>query len=157
MAIEAPLDHCQGLSRFARDFKAGACLRGVLEASRTQGHAQDSGSLLLGGWRLPTHTSGPRVATPAALAPDAVVVPWGAMPLSKEQKADMKQEDTKRVIQDQNPKKPSSKSWARFNQYKMAITIGDAMRAGANWQDLSSDRKRNRKTVEGTVEIVGSC
>lgn len=59
------------------------------------------------------------------------------MPLSKEQIDDPKM--TKIVIQNQNPKESGSKAWDRFNRYRMVRTIGDAMRASPNWQDLSSD------------------
>lgn len=61
------------------------------------------------------------------------------MPLAKDQIETLKREDAKIVIQNENLKKTGSKTWDRINQYEMAKTIGDAMRAGANWQDLSSD------------------
>ena len=42
-------------------------------------------------------------------------------------------------IQPDNPKKPGSKAFERFDRYKTATTIGDATHKGANWQDLTTD------------------
>ena len=42
-------------------------------------------------------------------------------------------------IQPDNPKKPGSKAFERFDRYKTATTIGDATNKGANWQDLTTD------------------
>jgi len=61
------------------------------------------------------------------------------MPLSQAQVDILKTPTTVIEIQGQNPKKPGSKSFERFDRYKSATTIGDATTKGANWQDLSTD------------------
>ena len=61
------------------------------------------------------------------------------MPLSQTQIAALKSPETAITIQQENPKKPGTKAHERFEKYKGAETIGDAMSKGANWQDLSGD------------------
>lgn len=60
------------------------------------------------------------------------------MPLSKEQVGGLKDPMSIVEVQQENPKKPGTKSFERFNQYKRAKTIGEATACGA-WQDLSGD------------------
>ena len=62
-----------------------------------------------------------------------------AMPLSSEQILALKQGDTKISFQMENPKKPGSKAWERFEKYKGALTIAEAQTHGAKWEDLSGD------------------
>eukprot|EP00434_Breviolum_minutum_P044146 symbB.v1.2.039392.t1/scaffold6524.1/size17410/1 len=61
------------------------------------------------------------------------------MPLSSEQILALKQGDTKISFQTENPKKPGSKAWERFEKYKGALTIAEAQTHGAKWEDLSGD------------------
>ena len=63
----------------------------------------------------------------------------GAMPLSEEQNKLLKTNETTISFRDENPKKPGSKAWERFEKYKKAKTIGEATTLGAQWQDISAD------------------
>ena len=63
----------------------------------------------------------------------------GTMPLSQIQLEALKNPATIIQIQPDNPKKPGSKAFERFDRYKTATTIGDATSKGANWQDLTTD------------------
>ena len=65
--------------------------------------------------------------------------PLGKMPLSQLQLETLKNPATIIQIQPDNPKKPGSKAFERFDRYKAATTIGDATNKGANWQDLTTD------------------
>ena len=65
------------------------------------------------------------------------------MPLSQTQIAALKSPETAITIQQENPKKPGTKAHERFEKYKGAETIGDAMSKGANWQDLSGDFEKS--------------
>ena len=56
-----------------------------------------------------------------------------AMPLSSEQILALKQGDAKISFQMENPKKPGSKAWERFEKYKGALTIAEAQTHGAKW------------------------
>ncbi|CAE7545737.1 unnamed protein product [Symbiodinium necroappetens] len=61
------------------------------------------------------------------------------MPLSEEQNKLLKTSDTAISFRSENPKKPGSKAWERFEKYKTATTIGEATNLGAQWQDISAD------------------
>ena len=61
------------------------------------------------------------------------------MPLSEGQISALKNGATSIAIQTENPKKAGSKAWERFEKYKHATTIAEAMGNSANWQDLSGD------------------
>ena len=61
------------------------------------------------------------------------------MPLSQTQVAALKSPRTAINIQQENPKKPGTKAYERFEKYMGAETIGDTMSKGTNWQDLSGD------------------
>ena len=63
----------------------------------------------------------------------------GDMPLSQLQIDALKTPTTVMEIQTENPKKPGSKAAERFDRYKIATSIQEATRQGANWQDLSAD------------------
>lgn len=45
-------------------------------------------------------------------------------------------------IQAENPKKPGSKSWARYEAYKAARTVGELLRLGGTRADLRHDVKK---------------
>ena len=64
------------------------------------------------------------------------------LPLSEDQIAALKNGATSISIQAENPKKAGSKAWERFEKYKHATTIGEAMGKSANWQDLSGDYEK---------------
>ena len=61
------------------------------------------------------------------------------MPLSEEQTVALKNAATTVEFQVENPKKPGTKAWDRYEKYKDAVTISDATSKGAQWQDLSMD------------------
>ena len=79
------------------------------------------------------------------------------MPLSQLQTDALKTPTTMIEIQTENPKKPGSKAAERFDRYKMATSIQEATRQGANWQDLSTDfEKGYLKIPSRTPEVQGS-
>ena len=79
------------------------------------------------------------------------------MPLSEDQIAALKNGATSISIQAENPKKTGSKAWERFEKYKHATTIAEAMGKSANWQDLSGDfEKGYMKIVDVGDEIMTS-
>ena len=58
----------------------------------------------------------------------------------------------------ENPKKPGSKAWERFEKYKGAHTIAEAQTHGAKWEDLSGDFEKDymKFTDLHDVEMVSS-
>ena len=68
---------------------------------------------------------------------------WVIMPLSSDQVTALKNPETKNAFQHQNPKKGRSNAWGINEKYKKCVSIGEATAAGANWQDLSSDFKKD--------------
>ena len=61
------------------------------------------------------------------------------MPLSKEQMDLLKDGSTPIQFAKDNPKKVGSKAWDRYEQYKDANSISQAMEKKAGWQDLTAD------------------
>ena len=61
------------------------------------------------------------------------------MPLSDEQTRLLKTNGNAISFKTENPKKPGSKAWERYEKHKTAQTIGDAVALGAQWQDLRAD------------------
>ena len=79
------------------------------------------------------------------------------MPLSEGQISVLKNGATSISIQTENPKKTGSKAWERFEKYKHATTIAEAMGNSANWQDLSGDfEKGYMKIVDAGHETMTS-
>ena len=82
------------------------------------------------------------------------------MPLSQLQIDALKAPTTVIEIQTENPKKPGSKAAERFDRYKMATSIQEATRQGANWQDLSADFEKGYLKIPSLtpmdVEAQGS-
>eukprot|EP00434_Breviolum_minutum_P031768 symbB.v1.2.028095.t1/scaffold2943.1/size66754/1 len=79
------------------------------------------------------------------------------MPLSEDQISALKNGATSISIQAENPKKAGSKAWERFEKYKHATSIAEAMGKSANWQDLSGDfEKGYMKIVDVGDEIMTS-
>ena len=79
------------------------------------------------------------------------------MPLSEGQISALKNGATSISIQTENPKKAGSKAWERFEKYKHATTIAEAMGNSANWQDLSGDfEKGYMKIVDAGDETMTS-
>lgn len=79
------------------------------------------------------------------------------MPLSEDQISALKNGATSISIQAENPKKTGSKAWERFEKYKHATTIAEAMGKSANWQDLSGDfEKGYMKIVDAGDETMTS-
>ena len=71
--------------------------------------------------------------------PPAIATSSSVMPLSEEQTRLLKTNETAISFKCENPKKPGSKAWERYEKYKAAETVGSAVALGAQWQDLSAD------------------
>ena len=59
-------------------------------------------------------------------------------------------------LQEANPKQPGSKAFERYNQYREARTVADAIKQGASREDLQNDRKKGflkmtGKTPDGKI------
>ena len=52
-------------------------------------------------------------------------------------------DSTKIAFQSANPKQKESKAWHRFEKYKAATTVGEAIGLGAERSDLNNDLKKN--------------
>ena len=70
------------------------------------------------------------------------------MPLSEEQTKRLKTDGTLISFQTDNPKKPGSKSWDRYEKYKASDTVGAASSLGASWSDISGDFERGYLTFK---------
>ena len=70
------------------------------------------------------------------------------MPLSEEQTKRLKTDGTLISFQTENPKKPGSKSWDRYEKYKASDTVGAASSLGASWSDISGDFERGYLTFK---------
>jgi hypothetical protein len=71
------------------------------------------------------------------------------MVLSDVQAAALKAGETKLKFTEKNPKQLASKAWIRFEAYKMATTVQEALRKGASHQDLKHDFENGHVTIEG--------
>ena len=69
------------------------------------------------------------------------------MPLSNDQKMILKTAVTSIKFDQENPKTPGSKAFQRYDKYKPSKTVGEAMGAGANWQDITGDFERGLLVV----------
>ena len=76
------------------------------------------------------------------------------MPLSEDQISALKNGETIISIQTENPKKAGSKAWERFEKYKHATTIAEAMGNSANWQDLSGDFEKGYMKIVDTGDAT---
>ena len=79
-----------------------------------------------------------------------VLRPAVEMPLSEDQISAVKNGAAIISIQTENPKKAGSKAWERFEKYKHATTIAEAMGNSANWQDISGDFERGYMKIVDT-------
>ena len=52
-------------------------------------------------------------------------------------------------FQEANPKQPGSKAFERYNQYREARTVADAIKQGASREDLQNDRKKGFLKMTG--------
>ena len=69
---------------------------------------------------------------------DSLWVP-GVMPIAKEHMEALKDGNTQIQFAQENPKKPGSKAWDRYEAYKGTTTIAQATENKAGWQDLTAD------------------
>ena len=81
----------------------------------------------------------------------------GVMPLSKEQMDLLKDGSTPIQFAKDNPKKVGSKAWDRYEQYKDANPISQAMEKKAGWQDLTADFEKGFLKImkDMDVEVQG--
>ena len=81
----------------------------------------------------------------------------GVMPLSKEQMDLLKDGSTPIQFAKDNPKKVGSKAWDRYEQYKDANSISQAMEKKAGWQDLTADFEKGFLKImkDMDVEVQG--
>ena len=80
----------------------------------------------------------------------------GVMPLSKEQMDLLKDGSTSIQFAKDNPRKVGSKAWDRYEQYKDANSISQAMEKKAGWQDLTADFEKGfLKIMKEDVEMQG--
>ena len=63
----------------------------------------------------------------------------GVMPIAKEHMELLKNGSTQIQFAQENPKKPGSKAWDRYEAYKGTTTIAQATENKAGWQDLTAD------------------
>ena len=70
------------------------------------------------------------------------------MPLSEEQTMRLKNPETTVGFKQDNPKKPGTKSWERYDKYKSAGSVGQATSLGASWSDLSTDFEKGYLTFK---------
>ena len=61
------------------------------------------------------------------------------MPLSNDQKMILKTSVTSIKFDQTDRKTPGSKAFQRYEKYKRSKMVGEAMGAGANWQDITGD------------------
>ena len=61
------------------------------------------------------------------------------MPIAKEHMEALKDGSTQIQFAQENPKKPGSKAWDRYEAYKGTTTIAQATENKAGWQDLTAD------------------
>ena len=81
----------------------------------------------------------------------------GVMPLSKEQMDLLKHGSTPIQFAKDNPKKVGSKAWDRYEQYKNANSIAQALEKKAGWQDLTADFEKGFLKImkDMDVEVQG--
>ena len=79
------------------------------------------------------------------------------MPLSKEQMDLLKDGSTPIQFAKDNPKKVGSKAWDRYEQYKDAKSISQALEKKAGWQDLTADFEKGYLKImkDMDVEVQG--
>ena len=86
------------------------------------------------------------------------------MPLSAEQTQLLKTDGTEislcEVVKHIRPKRVGSKAWDRYHKYKVATTIDEACRLGAQLQDLSAGERvyQIQRFKHGSLEQEsGAC
>ena len=77
----------------------------------------------------------------------------GVMPLSKEQMDLLKDGSTPIQFAKDNPKKVGSKAWDRYEQYKDANSISQAMEKKAGWQDLTADFEKGFLKIMKDMDV----
>ena len=75
------------------------------------------------------------------------------MPLSKEQMDLLKDGSTPIQFAKDNPKKVGSKAWDRYEQYKDANSISQAMEKKAGWQDLTADFEKGFLKIMKDMDV----
>ena len=75
------------------------------------------------------------------------------MPLSKEHMEALEDGSTQIQFTQDNPKKPGSKAWDRYEAYKGTTTIAQAIEKKAGWQDLTADFEKDFLKINQEMEV----
>ena len=75
------------------------------------------------------------------------------MPISKEHMEALKTGSTQIQFAQENPKKPGSKAWDRYEAYKGTTTIAQATENKAGWQDLTADFEKGFLKIMQEMEV----
>ena len=75
------------------------------------------------------------------------------MPISKEHMEALKTGSTQIQFAQENPKKPGTKAWDRYETYKGTTTIAQATENKASWQDLTGDFEKGFLKIMQEMEI----
>ena len=77
----------------------------------------------------------------------------GVMPISKEHMETLKNGSTQTQFAEENPKKPGSKAWDRYEAYKGTTTIAQATGNKAGWQDLTADFEKGFLKIMQEMDV----
>ena len=75
------------------------------------------------------------------------------MPISKEHMEALKNGSTQIQFAQENPKKPGSKAWDRYEAYKGTTTIAQATENKAGWQDLTADFEKGFLKIMQEMDV----
>ena len=82
-----------------------------------------------------------------------LVLGLGVMPISKEHMEALKNGSTQIQFAQENPKKPGSKAWDRYEAYKGTTTIAQATENKAGWQDLTADFEKGFLKIMQEMDV----
>ena len=77
----------------------------------------------------------------------------GVMPIAKEHMEALKDRSTQIQFAQENPKKPGSKAWDRYEAYKGTTTIAQATENKAGWQDLTADFEKGFLKIMQEMDV----
>ena len=75
------------------------------------------------------------------------------MPIAKEHMEALKDGSTQIQFAQENPKKPGSKAWDRYEAYKGTTTIAQATENKAGWQDLTADFEKGFLKIMQEMDV----
>ena len=75
------------------------------------------------------------------------------MPIAKEHMEALKDGSTQIQFAQENPKKPGSKAWDRYEAYKGTTTIAQATENKAGWQDLTADFEKGFLKIMSEMDV----